>query len=136
MVSVALSLSVVGTPLFMICTLVAMQGVDSQLKNAAASLGANKLTTFFLITVPLIRRGLVIGMFIAFLVSFDELVISLFVAPPDIQTLPIKFWSALRFYTSPLIAPVSTIMFVVMMVVLTFTFLSGARNDQPSKSAR
>jgi len=127
--AVALSLSVVTTPLFMICTLVSMQGVDTQLKNAAASLGANKLETFFLITLPLIRRGLAIGAFIAFLLAFDELVITLFVAPPQIQTLPIKFWSTLRFYTSPLVAPVSTIMLLAMVAVLTFTFYYGAKNE-------
>jgi putative spermidine/putrescine transport system permease protein len=133
--SVALSLSVVSTPLFMICTVVAMQGVDVQLKNAAASLGASGLSTFFLVTMPLIRRGLVIGTFIAFLVSIDELVITVFVAPPGIQTLPIKFWSALRFYTSPLIAPVSTVMLLVMLVVLTFAFFYGARHEE-SESAK
>lgn len=126
--SVALSLSVVTIPLFMICTLTAMQGVDAQLKNAAASLGANKLATFFLVTLPLIRRGLVIGAFIAFLIAFDELVITLFVAPPQIQTLPIKFWSTLRFYTSPLVAPVSSIMLLAMAAVLSLTFYYGDKN--------
>lgn len=133
MLSIALSLSIVTTPLFLICVLVAMQGVDSQLKYAAASLGANRLTTFILVTLPLIKKGVVIGSFISFLSAFDELVISLFVIPPEIQTLPIKFWSSLRFYASPLIAPVSTVMWLAMVIVLTFTFIYGRKNGVNSK---
>ena len=68
---------------------------------AAKNLGASSARTFFLVTLPLIRPGVVAGAVFAFIISFDELVVSLFLAGPGMQTLPIRIFTSLEYSSRP-----------------------------------
>ena len=71
-------------------------GFDSSLSRAAASLGANPRTTFFKVVMPLILPGVISGALFAFVTSFDEVVVVLFVADHSQQTIPRQMWNGIR----------------------------------------
>jgi putative spermidine/putrescine transport system permease protein len=124
----------VGTPIAMVlahtCLAVpfvvtsvsaSLAGIDRRLEQAALSLGATPAGTFRQVTLPLIRPGVVVGALFAFITSFDELVVSLFLSGSGAVTLPRRMWDDLRFAIDPTIAAVST-----LTIVLTAALLGGA----------
>jgi putative spermidine/putrescine transport system permease protein len=86
---------------------------DRQLERAALSLGATRWGTFRQVTLPLIRPGVLVGALFAFITSFDELVVALFLSGSGAVTLPRRMWDDLRFAIDPTIAAVSTLIFVL-----------------------
>lgn len=98
-----------------------LQGFDERLEHAAMNLGATPWRTFWQVTFPIIRPGVLAGALFAFISSFDELVVALFISGTTAVTLPRKMWESIRFEIDPTIAAVSTI-----LVVLTFLLFLSA----------
>jgi putative spermidine/putrescine transport system permease protein len=98
-----------------------LAGLDRRLEQAALSLGATPWGTFRQVTLPLIRPGVLVGALFAFITSFDELVVALFLSGSGAVTLPRRMWDDLRFAIDPTIAAVST-----LTIVLTAALLGGA----------
>ena len=95
-----------------------------ELEEAAAALGANPWQTFRRVTLPVLAPGVVAAALFAFAVSFDQFVISYFLAPPGVSTLPVEIYSAIRKGFTPEVNAVSSIIIVVSMgVVLLFARL-------------
>ena len=86
----------------------ALYGVDRRLEYAALSLGASPWATFRQITLPLIRPGIFAGAVFAFITSFDELLVALFLSGTTAVTLPRRMWEQIRFDIDPTLASVST----------------------------
>src|SRR5439155_401829 len=84
----------------------------------ATILGANRWQTFFKVTLPIIRPGVLAGALFAFITSFDELIVALFISGSTAVTLPRKMWDGLRMEIDPTIAAVSTLLIVVSVLVL------------------
>lgn len=97
--------AVLGVPFVIITVSATLQGFNYNLVRAAASLGAPPLTTFFRVTLPLIAPGVISGALFAFATSFDEVVVTLFLAGPEQATLPRQMFSGIRENLSPTIAP-------------------------------
>jgi putative spermidine/putrescine transport system permease protein len=109
-----------------------LQGFDERLEQAAMNLGATPWRTFWQVTFPIIRPGVLAGALFAFISSFDELVVALFVSGTSAVTLPRKMWESIRFEIDPTIAAVSTI-----LVALTGAlFLSAELLRQRSERLR
>lgn len=89
-----------------------LYGFDERLEFAAMNLGANRWRTFWQVTLPIIRPGVMAGALFAFITSFDELIVALFVSGTGAVTLPRKMWDSIRFEIDPTIAAVSTILIV------------------------
>ena len=87
------------------------------MEEAAQNLGAGTMRTFFQVTLPLIRPGVGAGAVFAFILSFDELVISLFLAGPGMQTLPIRIFTSLEYSSRPSVSAVSTLLILVWFVI-------------------
>jgi putative spermidine/putrescine transport system permease protein len=110
--------AVLGVP-FVITTVTAtLQGFDYNLVRAAASLGANPVTAFFRVTLPIVAPGVVSGALFAFATSFDEVVLTLFLASPEQSTLPRQMFSGIRDNISPTIAAVATLLIVLATLLL------------------
>ena len=107
-----------GVPFVVITVTATLQGFDANLTRAAASLGAGPVTVFFSVVLPLIAPGVVSGALFAFATSFDEVVITLFLAGPEQRTLPRQMFSGIRENISPTIAAVATVMIVVSVLLL------------------
>lgn len=115
-----------GVPFVVITVSATLQGFNYNLVRAAASLGADSLTTFKRVTLPLISSGVTSGALFAFATSFDEVVVTLFLAGPQQTTLPRQMFSGIRENISPTIAAVATILIVVSVIMLmTLEYLRG-----------
>lgn len=98
-----------------------LQFVDPALEEAAMTLGANRLTTFFHITFPLIRAGVTAGFILAFVISFINVPLSLFLTTPGSATLPIRVFAYMESRLDPVVAAVGTL--IILMVLLVSLFL-------------
>ena len=109
-----------GIPFVVLPVLASLRGVERQLESAAQSLGAPPAQAVWLVTIPLIRPGVIVGAFLAFMQSFDEVVMSLFLAGPRTQTLPVRMYSALVDDLDPTVAAASgLVLLVTVLAVLT-----------------
>jgi putative spermidine/putrescine transport system permease protein len=119
-----------GIPFVIITVTATLVGFDQSLNRAAASLGASPATTFFRITMPLILPGVISGALFAFVTSFDEVVVVLFVAAFDQQTIPRQMWNGIREQLSPAILAVATILVIVSIGLLTAVELLRRRSER------
>ena len=105
-------------PIVLLILLSTLQSVDINLERAALSLGASRLAVFWQIVIPLALPGIISAALFAFLASFDELVISLFLAGVKSETLPVRIWNSLHLQVEPIIAAVSAFLIGVTGTVL------------------
>ena len=110
--------AILGTPFVILIVTATLQGFDINLEKAAMNLGANRLKTFFKVTFPLIRSGILSGALFAFLMSFDEVIIAIFICGTSAITLPKRMWDSLTMETDPTITAIAT-----MLVVFTVSLL-------------
>ncbi len=107
------------------------QAVDVTLEEAALTTGATPLQVFTRITLPLLAPGIVAAALFAFAVSFDQFVISYFLAPPGVSTLPVEIYTSIRKGFTPEINAISTLIIVVsmglMLAVSRFYKFGGER---------
>ena len=135
-ISLILVHAVLGVPFVIITVTATLQGFNQNLVRAAASLGSPPLTAFFRVTLPLIAPGVISGALFAFATSFDEVVVTLFLAGPEQATIPRQMFSGIRENLSPTIAAAATLLigFSVVML-LTLEWLRGRseklRTQQP-----
>lgn len=105
-----------------------LMSVDRRVEEAAMVHGASPLKVFWRITLPLIRPGLIAGWVIAFLISFDETTISLFLVSVKASTLPTEIYHYLEYSTDPQIAALSVILILIsLLVVIVLERLIGLR---------
>jgi putative spermidine/putrescine transport system permease protein len=127
---VVLAHAALGTPFVIITVTATMIGFDRSLTRAAASMGADPLTTFFKVQMPLIIPGVVSGALFAFITSFDEVVVVLFLGSAGQKTLPWQMFTGLREQISPTILAVATLMVAVSIVLLSVLELLRRRSER------
>lgn len=116
--------TVLAVPYVVITVMAVLRTFDERQEHAAWSLGANKWKTFYYVTLPQIRAGILAGYLFAFITSFDDLTIALFVSGGGTATLPKQMWTDLFLNVNPTLAAVSTIILVLVSVfVLGAEFL-------------
>lgn len=119
-----------AAPFVVITVSATLQGFDINLARAAASLGANPVTTFFKVILPLILPGVASGGLFAFATSFDEVVVVLMIAGPEQRTLPREMFSGIRENISPTITAVATVMILVSVILLVLLEILRRRNEK------
>jgi len=123
--AISIGHAVLALPIAVIILSATMQGVDQRLEDAAMSLGASRQTAFRRITLPLIAPGIASASIFAFLSSFDELLVAVFMGSQGSQTLPVRIWSNVTFQLDPSIAAVSALLVIVSVLALvTATFFT------------
>ncbi|MFO1104859.1 MAG: ABC transporter permease [Amaricoccus sp.] len=127
---VVLAHAVLGIPFVIITVTATLVGFDRSLVRAAASLGANPVTTFFKVQMPLILPGVISGALFAFITSFDEVVVVLFVGSASQKTLPWQMFIGLREQISPTILAVATILIVISVALLATLELLRRRSER------
>ena len=95
-----------------------LAGMDRSIEEAAQDLGANPVTTFMRVTLPLILPGVMAGALLAFTLSFDDFVITFFVAGVGSSTLPLKIYSMIKFGITPVINALSTVVVLTTLVII------------------
>ena len=127
---VVLAHAALGIPFVIITVTATLVGFDRSLTRAAANMGADPVTTFFRVQMPLILPGVISGGLFAFITSFDEVVVVLFVGSASQQTLPWQMFTGLREQISPTILAVATILVFISIVLLTVVELLRRRSER------
>lgn len=122
---------VLAVPYVIITVSSALRVMDSQLERAARVLGARPHRVFLRVTLPLIAPGMLAGGLFAFVTSFDEVVVSLFVVNPSLRTLPVEMYSSVTRDINPTIAAASTLILIVstVLILVSTKFLFSSRAD-------
>lgn len=131
--------AVLATPYVVVVMTAAVRGLDASLEHAAAVHGARPLQVLYRVIVPLLRPALMTSALLAFLVSFDELLVSIFLLGRQTQTLPIKFWNDIRFQIDPLLSAASTLIVsgvTAMIVAGQWARLRRERRRAPGGDGR
>ena len=118
-------------PYSVIALLVAYARLDQSLYKASRSLGAGLWPTLWNVLLPNVRGGVAGGFFMGFVMSWEEVVVTLFTSGLNVVTLPKRIWDGLRYNLDPAIAAVSTLMIVLTLVVMLVR-LYLARHQPPS----
>ena len=129
-IAVILAHAALGTPFVVITVTATLSGFDNNLIRASSSLGAPPSTTFFRVIVPLITPGVISGALFAFITSFDEVVVVLFVGSYRQRTIPWQMFSGIREQISPTILAVATLLVVVSILLLFTIELLRRRNER------
>jgi putative spermidine/putrescine transport system permease protein len=129
-VGVILAHAALGTPFVVITVTATLVGFDRTLIRAAHNLGANPTVTFFRVIVPLILPGVISGALFAFITSFDEVVVVLFVGSVEQRTIPWAMFSGIREQISPTILAVATLLVMMSIALLTTLELLRRRSER------
>lgn len=127
---VVLAHAALGIPFVIITVTATLVGFDRSLTRAAANLGADPVTTFFRVQMPLILPGVISGGLFAFITSFDEVVVVLFVGSAGQKTLPWQMFTGLREQISPTILAVATILIAISIVLLATIEILRRRSER------
>lgn len=122
--------TVLAFPFVVVVVASALSGFDPTLAEASRSLGAGHVRTFFRITFPQIRLAVFGAALFAFNVSFDEVVVTLFLSGVRTKTLPVKVWDAILYEITPILPAISTLIILVSLLVLApILFVSRRRSS-------
>ncbi len=127
---VVLAHAALGTPFVIITVTATLVGFDKSLVRAAANLGAGPVRTFFRVQLPLIIPGVISGALFAFITSFDEVVVVLFLGSASQKTLPWQMFTGLREQISPTILAVATLLVAISVLLLTVLELLRRRSER------
>jgi putative spermidine/putrescine transport system permease protein len=130
LIPLILAHAALGTPFVVITVTATLVGFDHSLTRASASLGAGGMRTFWKVTVPLVLPGMISGALFAFITSFDEVVVVLFLAGIEEYTIPRRMFSGIREQISPTILAVATILVLLSILLLTALELLRRRNER------
>lgn len=119
MSGLVLAHSVLAFPFVVVLVGSALQGLDPALEEASRSLGGNPPRTFFRVTFPQIRLAVLGSALFSFNVSFDEVVVTLFISGVRSKTLPVKVWDAILYEITPILPAISAVIIVASVLLLT-----------------
>jgi putative spermidine/putrescine transport system permease protein len=120
--------SVVAYPLVYLSVSTSLQGLDETLELASASLGAGRLYTLRRVILPLIAPGVLTGALFAFTMSWDELILSIFLAGPTVKTLPVRMWEQIQTELTPALAVAATlVMTLTITLILVAAWITSTR---------
>jgi putative spermidine/putrescine transport system permease protein len=129
-IGVVLAHAALGIPFVIITVTATLVGFDRSLTRASANMGAGPVRTFFKVQMPLILPGVISGALFAFITSFDEVVVVLFVGSASQKTLPWQMFTGLREQISPTILAVATTLVVLSVLLLTTVELLRRRSER------
>lgn len=107
-----------GLPFVILSVSASLVNLDPRLEQASRSLGANARETLWYVLLPQVRPGIIAGAIFAFITSWDEIIVAIFITSRDVYTLPKRIWDGLFDNVDPAIAAIGTIMIVLTALVL------------------
>jgi len=117
-VDIVVGHTVITLPYTLLTSMTRLYNIDPALEEASRNLGASKVETFRRVTLPLMRSGVIAGFLFAFIISFADINIALFLAGDDVVTLPLAIFLFLEWESSPIIAAISTLQILLIMVMV------------------
>ncbi|HEX6141893.1 MAG TPA: ABC transporter permease [Geminicoccaceae bacterium] len=130
LVGLTLAHTALAVPFVVVTVSATLQGFDPNQARAGASLGASPAVVFFRITLPLILPGVISGALFAFVTSFDEVVVALFLTGPQERTLPRQMFNGIRENISPVITAAASLLILISVLMLSALELLRRRNER------
>ena len=124
--------AVLGVPFVIITVSATLQGFNYNLVRAANSLGASPLLAFRKVTLPLIAPGVISGALFAFVTSFDEVIVSLFITSPQLKTLPVQIFASMTRDADPTVAALGSLVFAATTLLIGVGLLIGTSKGRKS----
>jgi putative spermidine/putrescine transport system permease protein len=122
--------TMLAVPFVIIAVSANLEVFDVRLEKAAASLGADSFTTFRTITLPLIAPGILSGLLFAFVTSFDEIIVALFITNAYLKTLPVQIFISITRDADPTVAAVGTIVFLATSLLIAAGLIIGSKSKR------
>jgi putative spermidine/putrescine transport system permease protein len=119
--------TVLAIPFVVIAVEANLHSYDRNHNRAAATLGSTPIGTFFRVTLPQIVPGVLSGAGFAFITSFDEVVLAIFIQGPSIKTLPVQMWNSVRQETDPTMSAVASLLVVIATVIILLVSVSRSK---------
>lgn len=113
---------IIVVPYVLRSLIVSFEGIPDSVEEAAITLGASPLRTFFTVTLPMAKSGLIAGSLFAFIWSFENVTVSIFLAVPGLTPLPIRMWGYLSEFADPSLCAVATIFIVIAFGVFLMIY--------------
>jgi putative spermidine/putrescine transport system permease protein len=130
LLGIVIAHTALGVPFTLITVSAVLAGFDRTLTRAASSLGAGPLRTFREVTLPIIAPGVISGALFAFVTSWDEVVVVLFLSGVEQQTLPRRMWSGIREYINPTLLAAATLMVLCSILLMAIMELIRRRTER------
>ena len=127
--------TVLATPFVVISLSAALKGFDRALERAAMGLGASRLQTYLRVTLPVVRPGIISGAVLAFMTSFDEVIIAIYICGTSSVTLPKQMWDGMIREIEPTITAVASLLVGVTILLLILTGMLGKKST-PAKGSK
>ena len=131
-IGLILAHTVLSAPLVLITVSASLAGFDPRLEQASRNLGASNWTTMRRVILPGIKPGVMAGAVFAFISSWDEIVVTLFLSKFSVYTLPRRMWNGIRENTDPTVAAAAVVLMVVTLVAFSIWALA-ARRQRPTE---
>lgn len=125
--------TVLALPVVIVLVGSALTALDPALDDASMSLGAGPVRTFARITFPQIRLAVFGSALFSFHLSFDEVVVSLFLSGSNVLTLPVKIWSSISYETTPILPAISTMIILISLCLLAPALMHGTASDSATR---
>jgi putative spermidine/putrescine transport system permease protein len=116
--------TMLALPFVILNVAVSLDSLDQRFILAASGLGAGSVRIFRTVTLPLVSPGIVGGGIFAFVTSFDEVVLSIFLSGPTVKTLPVRIWEEIRLEYTPVVAVGATLMLLLALIAATMNRIS------------
>ena len=127
---IILAHTILALPLVLITVSASLANFDPRLEQASRSLGASMSTTVWRVILPVIRPGIAAGAVFAFILSWDEIVVTLFISKFSVFTLPRRLWNGMRENTDPTVAAAAVVLILITLAALViFALLSRRRGE-------
>lgn len=128
----ALAHTVLAVPFVVVTVSAGLKSADESLEAAALTMGAGPVRAFWFVTLPVLRPAIISAAFLAFVTSFDDVVVALFLSGTNAKTLPVRIWEGIRFEIDPTIAAVSVLLILITIGLKFAGDLSGNRAPKSS----
>lgn len=131
----ALAHAVVALPYVVVTVSAALRSTDESLESAALTLGAGRIRAFWKVTLPVLKPAIMSATFLAFITSFDDVVLALFLGGTNAKTLPLRMWEGIRYEINPAIAAASVLLICMTVGLKFITEWSRKRSEKTGTAA-
>ncbi len=122
--------TILATPMVLITVSASLASFDPKLEQASRNLGASNWTTMRRVILPSVRPGVFAGALFAFILSWDEIVVTLFISKFSVYTLPRRMWNGIRENTDPTVAAAAVVLIAITVIAFTISSIAARRRAQ------
>ncbi len=124
--------TILATPMVLITVSASLANFDPKLEQASKNLGASNWTTMRRVILPSVRPGVFAGALFAFILSWDEIVVTLFISKFSVYTLPRRMWNGIRENTDPTVAAAAVVLIAITLIAFAVSAVLSRRNGEQS----